>query len=271
MFQVGATHTIAINNKNKVYSWGWNDQGQCGEDTDEVEVKEIVSGQYASKCLHMNLDHSIGRVKQLIAGEDHSILLDSHGNVYSWGNNAKGQLGFGHYENEWKPSRITELPEGEIRQITACGNQNLATTTSGGIYIWPCMKDGKKISIPQSIPFNTKKIKIEKVSCGYNFGVLLTNQGLLYTFGKSNNEGQLGHGDQIARGIPELVTCLKDAGEKIDTVVCGFRHVIAKSTLGKVFTWGWGSKGQLGHGDYTSQLSPSPLHLEKKKQKIKVV
>jgi hypothetical protein len=32
---------------------------------------------------------------------------------------------------------------------------------------------------------------------------------------------------------------LKDAGERIENVVAGFKHVIAKTTLGRVYTWGW--------------------------------
>ena len=75
----------------------------------------------------------------------------------------------------------------------------------GEIYIWPCMKHGQKISVPQLIPFSTTKVKIHKVACGYNFGVLLTTQGLVYTFGKNNTDGQLGQGDTQPRGAPELV------------------------------------------------------------------
>jgi myosin V len=51
----------------------------------------------------------------------------------------------------------------------------------------------------------------------------------------------LGH--NYPREIPELISTLRDMGEKIDTVECGYKHAIAKSTLGKVYTWGWGGKG----------------------------
>lgn len=33
----------------------------------------------------------------------------------------------------------------------------------------------------------------------------------------------------------------------ITQVSCGFKHVIAKNQSGKIFTWGWGERGQLGH------------------------
>lgn len=53
--------------------------------------------------------------------------------------------------------------------------------------------------------------------------------------------------------------CLKEAGERIDQVSCGFAHVLALSTLGKVFSWGWGMKGQLGHHDLASELAPRQI------------
>ena len=92
---------------------------------------------------------------------------------------------------------------------------------------------------------------------------------MVFSFGKNNSDGQLGHGDREPRGFPELVHCLKEAGEKIETVDCGFRHVIAKTSLGKIYTWGWGLHGQLGHGIACSELSPRHLSLDKKNRKNK--
>lgn len=33
----------------------------------------------------------------------------------------------------------------------------------------------------------------------------------------------------------------------ITQISCGFKHVLAKNQSGKIFTWGWGERGQLGH------------------------
>lgn len=105
------------------------------------------------------------------------------------------------------------------------------------------------------MPFS-EKINISRVSCGYNFGFFISSQGLVYSVGKDNQDGQLGLGHFYPNDIPELVTCFKEAGERIDSIECGFRHSIARSTLGKVYTWGWNKFGQLGHGHENSELSP---------------
>ncbi len=35
----GSTHTVAVNQRGKVYAWGWNDNGQCAK---EPEVAEVI-------------------------------------------------------------------------------------------------------------------------------------------------------------------------------------------------------------------------------------
>ena len=85
------------------------------------------------------------------------------------------------------------------------------------------------------MPFS-EKTKIIKVSCGHNFGFFLSNQGLVYSFGEDNSDGQLGLGHIYPTEFPELIQCFRDIGERIDTIECGFRHAIAKSSLGKIYT-----------------------------------
>ena len=112
------------------------------------------------------------------------------------------------------------------------------------------------------MPFSGS-IQIKRVSCGFNFGFFISSQGHVYAVGKDNQDGQLGLGHVYPNDIPEIVRCFKEAGERIDSIECGYRHAIAKSTLGKVYTWGWNAHGQLGHGSFESELSPRQLNLEK--------
>lgn len=48
---LGSTHTLAVNNKSKLYSWGWNDYGQLGHNPAEVTKKEIRPGSHAMRHL----------------------------------------------------------------------------------------------------------------------------------------------------------------------------------------------------------------------------
>ena len=46
--------------------------------------------------------------------------------------------------------------------------------------------------------------------CSYNFAMFLTKNGLVYSYGKDNTEGQLGHGDRLGRSLPILINSLKE-------------------------------------------------------------
>lgn len=83
---------------------------------------------------------------------------------------------------------------------------------------------------------------------------------MLYSFGSDNCEGELGQGDLIPRLSPTIIDSLRTAGEKIVAVDCGFKHAICKSSLGRVYTWGWGGRGQLGHGTLNSENFPRLLN-----------
>ena len=89
--------------------------------------------------------------------------------------------------------------------------------------------------------------------------------------GNDNTNGQLGLGHTYPREYPELVAALKDQGEVITTIECGYKHVVAKSSLGRVYTWGWGGKGQLGHGKLESESLPKLLLIERNAVKDRVI
>ena len=79
--------------------------------------------------------------------------------------------------------------------------------------------------------------------CGYNFALFVSTSGLVYSYGKDNKEGQLGHGDTNPRDQATLIETLKVLKVKVNQIACGFKHVICRSTLKKVYTWGWGGRG----------------------------
>ena len=185
------------------------------------------------------------RVKQIVAAEDRNfIILEESLKVIVWGGNEKGQLGLGTYEDEQSPKLLDFFSrQGQkVSMISAGGDLTLCACENGESYAWPFTRAGTTYSLPVKMPFSSK-IQIARVSCGFNFGFFVSAQGLVYAHGKDNTEGQLGLGHTYPRDVPDLIASLRDLGEKIDTLECGFKHVIAKSTLGRVFTWGWGTKG----------------------------
>jgi len=189
------------------------------------------------------------------------LIIDYQGKLYSWGDNKKGQLGVGVCREITEMTTV-DIPGHEpVKEIRAKGESNLILTQSGKAFYWPLhLGSGEIICKPTEVCL-PPKIQAATIACGINFAAIVSKNGFVFTFGKDNQYGELGHGDNYPRDSPVLIESLKNEGAKIIDVACGYKHVICKNTLGKVYTWGWGEKGQLGHGSFQNEYSPRLVSL----------
>ena len=88
------------------------------------------------------------------------------------------------------------------------------------------------------------KEKAIRVGAGARSIVVLTQNGLVYTWGK-NDYGQLGNGSSKTRKRPRIVKGLLD---KVASISVGEYHVLALTEKGQLLAWGTDSNGQLGLG-----------------------
>lgn len=79
----GRTHTCALTAAGRVYCWGSNDEGQCGQPASARPVLTPTAVGSASTV----------RAIDLAAGDHFTCLLGADGLPYCWGRNAEGQLG----------------------------------------------------------------------------------------------------------------------------------------------------------------------------------
>lgn len=78
----------------------------------------------------------------------------------------------------------------------------------------------------------------------------------VYCWGRGE-DGQLGLGDSSDMEYPCLVEHLVTLGvTSINQIVCGSGHTVVLSSAGKVYSWGRGDDGRLGHGDGSWQAKP---------------
>ena len=68
----------------------------------------------------------------------------------------------------------------------------------------------------------------------------------VFTWGRGE-DGQLGLGDTNDQDLPVLVEALQ--GRSVEFIACGSGHTVVLTGDGKVYTWGRGDDGRLGHGD----------------------
>ncbi|KAK7503604.1 hypothetical protein BaRGS_00005143, partial [Batillaria attramentaria] len=145
----------------------------------------------------------------------------------------------------------------------ACGTCHAAVIRDGDLYTWGRTKLGRlghgdlvresTVSTPACVQaFQMLQIRVEAVSCGGQHTLAITQQGV-YGWGNSLY-GQVGVGTRHVYHRPMLLESL--LSETCVAISCGQYHSLALTADSRVFSWGWGVHGQLGHGDPEDRLTP---------------
>lgn len=213
--------------------------------------------------------------QQIACGGKHAALVTRQGEIFSWGEESGGWLGHGINTDVPYPKLVDALTSCTI-DFAACGEYHTcAVTQSGDVYSWGdgahkfgLLGHGRDIShwTPKRISGPLEGLRVSSVSCGPWHTALITSSGQLFTFG-DGTFGVLGHGDRKSVCTPKEIESLK--GLKAVRAACGVWHTAAvvevmvgySSTSnffsGKLFTWGDGDKGRLGHEDKEQRLVPT--------------
>lgn len=97
------------------------------------------------------------------------------------------------------------------------------------------------------------KCVVQLSACGFHTGCL-TDNGELYTWGEGKF-GRLGHSSESNSHVPRLVESL--LGKHPCQVSCGGFHTAVVTEDGRLYTFGGGEHGQLGHNDRVNKLKPT--------------
>lgn len=275
---LGSQHTLCLNNKGCLSSFGWNNYGQCGKEIKKTVINKDALDLNSSHSQFLNTIETINEIKSttnssfvsVSSGEDHSLLIDDNGVLWGFGLNLNGQLGQRNPKIVQKPTRINDFFDQNIVCAQCNNNLSFVVNAEGEGFMWPWEdKFGKIYLNPRKFKLPNENEKITNISCGNNFVFLLSKTGNVYSMGKNNKYGQLGHQDKKPRYHPIIVDFFSRNQEKINQISCGFNHVIAKNINGKVFTWGMGIVGQLGQGSLVTELSvPHEIKMPEKTKKI---
>ncbi|CAN7022374.1 unnamed protein product [Brassica rapa subsp. trilocularis] len=211
-------------------------------------------------------------VQSISLGAKHAALVTRQGEVFCWGNGNSGKLGLKVNLDIDHPKRVESLEGIAVGSVACSDHQTCAVTESGELYLWGI--DGGSTG-ESGRQFLTRKIadlfggslRVHSVACGAWHTAIVTFSGQLYTYG-SGTFGVLGHGSLESVTKPKEVESLKRM--KVVSVSCGPWHtaaIVETSTIdrkyhnakscGKLFTWGDGDKGRLGHVDSKRKLVPT--------------
>ncbi|XP_043204412.1 E3 ubiquitin-protein ligase HERC2-like [Amphibalanus amphitrite] len=113
---------------------------------------------------------------------------------------------------------------------------------------------GSKIKLP--VPSEAlSRLQPAQIAGGSKCTFIVSQDGRVYACGEGKN-GRLGLGHCIITSTPRQLTSLSQYVVKKVAVNSGGRHALALTADGKVFSWGEGDDGKLGHGTRQSCFKP---------------
>jgi alpha-tubulin suppressor-like RCC1 family protein len=239
-------HALALDANGKVWSWGRNNRGQLGRGS--------VS-YFINKPGQVNIPTKVIRIA---AGENHSLALDEHGQVWGWGDASSGQLANGTPWYTALPKQVSLSKN--IIAIAAGGAFSLALDNQGRVWAWGANNYGQlgnggtvNSSSPKLVVATPGCSYIEAIAAGEAFAVGLSG-GQVCTWG-SNSRGQLGVAGPLYRATPAVVPGLSGVSQ----VSAGREYVVTKGY--PPMGWGDNSAGQLGKGDGAPLFYTFPISI----------
>ncbi|XP_057971539.1 PH, RCC1 and FYVE domains-containing protein 1 [Malania oleifera] len=211
-------------------------------------------------------------VQKISFGGKHAALVTKRGEVFCWGEGSRGRLGHKINIDVNYPKVVESLSGVHVKSVICGEYQTWALTHSGELYRWGddgadfCGKERNSFQgLPHKLSGPLDGISISNVACGEWHTAIVSTSGQLFTYG-DGTFGVLGHGNLQSLTQPKEVESLK--GLWVKSVACGPWHTAAiveivsdhfkfNTAGGKLFTWGDGDKGRLGHADQEKKLLPT--------------
>lgn len=167
------------------------------------------------------------KVKKIVSGAEHLILLTSNGDVFSFGCGLRGALGHGDVNPCQSPKQVEALAGLKVNDVGAGSFHSNAVSSFGDVYSWGWNTNGQ-------------------------LGLAKVRQ---QTFKKASESHQ-----QVFT-IPQLIE-LEDDNEAIKSIHCGSRHTILRTERNRLLVAGLNNYGQLGlssHVDDVDKFTEMPV------------
>lgn len=254
----GNAHVLAVKSDGTLWAWGSGQSGQLAGKSN-AKGKMPTGGSVPSQTEPVKL---MDGVAEAAAGGMHSVVLDTQGNVWAWGDNSSGQLG-DNWDGEWVSGMFggrfmhTPVPKKVMTDAAAiaAGYANSAAVKKDGtLWVWGGNRDGQVgdgTTIAAGSPVQVLD-SVASVSQGSSHIAVLKNDHTLWTWG-SDRYGELGDG--YSSRITEPVKILDEVLQA--STYNG--HSLAVKKDGTLVAFGENSIGQLGDGTWNNTSVPKPV------------
>ncbi|XP_069060338.1 X-linked retinitis pigmentosa GTPase regulator isoform X3 [Pleurodeles waltl] len=215
----GSNTSAALTVDGKLFMWGDNSEGQIGQANEanasaprQVDVKKPIS------CVS--------------CGYYHSALVTKDGELYTFGEPENGKLGLS--SKQLKNNKVPQLVPGiSVKVImVACGGGHTVALTENEVCTFGLGQYGQlghgtfifETSEPKTVDA-LKRHKVCSIACGENHTAVVTDRGLLYTFGDGRH-GKLGLGEENFTNQFTPTLCTNFLKFTVLSVSCGGCHML---------------------------------------------
>lgn len=131
-------HSAAVSSRGELYTWGFGRGGRLGHPDFDIH-----SGQ-AAVITPRQVTSGLGsrRVKTVAAAKHHTVIATESGEVFTWGSNREGQLGYTSVDSQATPRRVSSF-RSRVVAVSATNKHSAAVTESGEVFTWGCNKEGQ--------------------------------------------------------------------------------------------------------------------------------
>jgi alpha-tubulin suppressor-like RCC1 family protein len=246
----GSFFNYGLTSFGKVKTLGQNNTGQLGDNSITNRRSPVSLGGvnktfcaiYGSKGFNQ---------------EGSGIAIDKYGKIWTWGQNAFGELGNNTITSRRTPGSILGAVKTFCKIAGGSRGTNLALDQYGRAWAWGLGNSGQigdNTTVSKLTPVSVAgAIKTFcKISSGYQFSLGLEKNGRLWSWGL-NQVGQLGDNSVTCRLTP---VSLLGAAKTFCQISGGAEHGAALDQYGRAWCWGFNSSGQLGDLTTTSKRTP---------------
>ncbi len=266
----GQFYSLVSTSSGQLYAFGLNNYGQLGSTTNNG-----TNNPNPTPTL-VNVFGQGGAITAIAAGTDFSLVLDSTGQLFAFGDNQFGQLGTtvnsGQNLPNPTPMLITPMPgqTGSVKQVVAGGFHTLVLTSSGQLFGFGENNYGQLGSSADNgttTPHPTPTLisvfgatTITQIAAGSDHSLLVDSTGQLFAFG-SNDRGELGNTVNAGLNVPNAVPTadsLTGQTGPITGIVGGGADSAVVTASGQLYTFGDNQFGELGNSTNTGTGNANP-------------
>ena len=238
-------YTAILKKDGTVWMAGYNGNGELGiNDTSSQSSFVQVKNEDGTGFLT--------NIKDIESGVNTMYAITNDGEVYAWGYNGYGQMGFGDTSSRLLPVKLNIT---NIKQISAGEHDTIALDNNGEVWVAGRNTEGQlgignssdsAVWTKMKSSDGSKDIsEIKEVSAGRYHTMLLNNNGEVYATGYNNNY-QLGNGSSSTKSYIIAMTDVDGS------VMSNVKHIYASgdtsfviTNKGELYSCGYNNYGQL--------------------------